>query len=124
MNANIIRAIQQAGFSVYMRSIEDTWLHFTDGENIGYLQNDRLGGLSISTVHVPNYTSGTGFKIAKGLSVDDIRCAETLKKAFAMAPAWALSSSVASVKKWKSLDAFLSAGPWNRGFRLVNEQEH
>jgi hypothetical protein len=123
MDANIIQAIQQAGFSVYMRSLGDTWLYFTDGENIGYLQNDSLGGLSLSTVHVPNHTSGAGFKIAEGLSVDDIRCAETLKKAFAMAPEWALRSSVASAKKWKSLDAFLSANSWNRGFRLVDGQE-
>ncbi len=121
MDTGIIRAVQQAGFSVYMRNPGDSWLYFTGGKSIGYLQDDRLGGLSLSTVHVPNITSGTGFKIMEGLSAIDIADAEILKKAFAIAPGWALQSSVASVKKWPNIDAFLSANQWNSGFHLVDE---
>jgi hypothetical protein len=69
MSPEIIEQVTAAGFDVYMRDPKDTYMFFTDGKNIGYLQDDRLAGLTLSTVHKANRSTGTGFRIAEGLSL-------------------------------------------------------
>ncbi len=39
-----------------------TYVHYTDGVRIGYVQKGLLG-IEYSTCHVPNEYSGTGFKV-------------------------------------------------------------
>lgn len=117
----VIKAIQVAGFSVYMRNPTDTWCYFTDGKNIGYLQTDSLKGLSISTVHIPNCTSGTGYGLTEGrLRIEDI--SETvLRDAFILAPSWADQRSRASVVKWKDWETFSKANKW-ADYKLVEAE--
>ena len=62
MKPEIIKALADAGFSVYMRKgsgLNATYAYFTDGVNIGYVQETRfIGDVDISTVNVPDRTNG------------------------------------------------------------------
>jgi hypothetical protein len=112
-----LQALFDAGFSVYMRNHGDTYAYFTDGQNIGYVQENSMDGVSLSTVHYANKTTGTGFRIANGL--DNLR-PETLRLAFALAPSWASQIACESVRKYASLAAFLAANSWGGGLKPVD----
>ena len=67
MDSSVIAKVQSLGFNVWMRKSTDTWMIFAtkDDKQLGYMQEERLGGpLSISTVHIPSTSHGTGFSIA------------------------------------------------------------
>lgn len=113
MLPEIIDAVKSAGFDVYMRNEGDSWLLFTDGTRIGYLENSRTTGLRISTVHVPNVHSGTGFAIIDGLAIGDLTRA-TLSEGFQYAPDW--GRHIASVRKWRDFEAFHDANSFNRAY--------
>lgn len=107
---NILDLIKQAGFQVHMRHVNDNWCYYTDGTQIGYLQQDRLGVVSISTVHKPNSITGTGFSM--GATLD-------LPRGFIHSPGWADSRDRASVVKFKDWDAFVKSSPWNKEYQHV-----
>lgn len=112
-----IPAIIKAGFSVYMRNPDDTWLYFTDGTRIGYLQASRMGSAySLSTVHVPSSQHGTGFAAGE-LQSDNELTAETLSRAFMHAPHWAHDTG--SVRKWRDFEAFKKSSRFNADYNLV-----
>ena len=116
ISQNTIDAIHKAGFRVYMRTPSDSWLYFVDdADRIGYAQETRIGFVSISTVHVPNKYTGTGFIL------DDIPSlsADNLAKAFVKAPIWATGSDRASVKKWASWEAFKASSPFNADYKMI-----
>lgn len=116
MDKAIIDAVAAAGFDVYMRDLKDTWLLFTDGQNIGYLQAPRGDGWSISTVHMPNSTTGTGFQIDRYLATFD---RASLARAFVHAPRWASGRDVASVRKYRDIEHYRASGPFNAEYRLI-----
>lgn len=119
MDKTTIARVQSFGFKVYMRDPADTYMLFTDesGELIGYLQQERFGvAYSISTVHIPNTQSGTGFQVAR---LEDAFDKEKLEQAFAHAPAWADNRSRSSVKKWRDIEHYRSASSFNDGYALV-----
>lgn len=99
-------AIAAVGFSVYQSpdSHWRTYAFFTDGRNIGYLENNRLEGLRLSTVHVPNRDSGTGFGMGPLATITR----EALSVAFAWAPDWAGQRDRDSVRKFPSVAAFMA----------------
>lgn len=98
--------IAAAGYDVYMPSEGmQTYAFYTDGVRIGYIQRDYFGGWSISTVHVPNHETGTGFRVGEMNAI----IPEVLRDAFMHAPSWADSQDRASVVKWKDMDAFLAS---------------
>jgi len=111
----IIGHVQNAGFKVYMRGADTTWLYYTDGVHIAYMQWDQSGFVTISTVHIPNNATGTGF------CLDDIPALtlEHLQKGFHIAPAWARMSEAPRVKKFANWDAFVSSSSFNSGYELV-----
>lgn len=123
---SVIDAVAAAGFDVYMRDPRDTYLLFTDGKNIGYLQDDRLAGYCISTVHMPNTTTGTGFQIERHVSGFT---PEMLRRAFATAPSWAAQREFrfpfygdvqyGSVRKYRDMEHYLCSDSWHAGYRLV-----
>ena len=43
MQRDIIDSVIAAGLEVWMRNEDDTWMIFTDGTRLGYLQADRHG---------------------------------------------------------------------------------
>lgn len=116
MDFLIVKKIIDLGFKVYMRDDKDTWLIYTDGTNIGYLQDDRGMGLSISTVHKPNHTTGTGFLAIKGLGTVAL---SDLKVGFIICPVWASQTDRESVKKYKDIYEFLNANPFNKQYREI-----
>lgn len=122
MDTKIIAAVQKAGFTVYMRKTTDSWLIFTDadGKNVGYLQ-DGWRGLSLGTKHVPNRTTGTGFSLTEFMSPADLT-REKLEKAFVVAPGWATSDDVKSVRKWRDIREFMAADLFNGEYGNVPPQ--
>lgn len=87
MNTEMINSIKIAGFDVYMRNTNDTYCFFTDGTNIGYMQESYFqGGYDLSTVHVANIVCGTSFSIERECHAPITR--EQLLKAFAVCPSW------------------------------------
>ena len=114
MKQEVIDAIAAAGFDVYMSGPTDTWLIFTDGKNLGYMQDGRLEGLTLSTVHKPNTTTGTGFGMG---AVPEIT-REALARAFVIAPDWA-GRVVSSVRKYRDIEDFRSCDSFNAAYKLV-----
>lgn len=119
MDKRVIAKVQSFGFSVYMQNPEkDTWLYFTDGTHIGYLQYDRIEGYSLSTVHVPNQKTGTGFQVEQRVSDFD---KTMLERCFITTPEWARDEGARrSVVKWRDIDHFRSGSPFNREYKLVD----
>ena len=117
MRPEIIQAITDAGFDVYMRDLKDTYCDFTDGQNIGYLQEGRFGGVDLSTVHIPNRASGTGYSVEQDVDIARID-AEMLSRTFE-APDWARNRDAAVTRKWPSLEAFLTADSWQMKLKLI-----
>lgn len=102
-------AIAAAGFAVYMPTAGmQTYAFYTDGTRIAYLQRGYFGGFDLSSVHVPNRNSGTGFRIAEGLGLSDLT-RDKLEQAFVTAPAGASTTDRASVVKWRDMEAFLAS---------------
>lgn len=111
MKEETIAAIKATGLKVYMRKPKDTWLYFTDGTRIGYLQEHPYRGVCTSSVHVPNGDTGTGFQIDDGIAEITF---DNLARAFCIAPSWAFSRYRASVVKFRSMDAFINSCMFNR----------
>lgn len=112
MNRNLtheeINAIAEMGFKVYMTTNPhfQTYCFYSDGARIGYLQKEDLtGGLSISTVHLANRQTGTGYRMSQDFPLTR----EALEMGFAFAPEWALQRDLPSIRKYKSLEDFLSS---------------
>lgn len=117
MDAHVIAKVQSFGFQVYMRDLDkDSWLYFTDGTHIGYLEVSRLGGYHLATVHIPNKSSGTGYSIERD---SDELTKEDLLRCFIHAPHWARSADRDPVVKWRNMEQFLNADSFNKGYRLI-----
>ena len=116
MDKHVIDAVAAAGFDVWMRDLKDTYMLFTDGKNIGYLQNDRMAGYTISTVHKPNTTSGTGYQIERHVTTFT---KEMLQNAFVRAPHWAYGRDIDSVRKYKDMDDYRAGNSFNASYQLV-----
>jgi hypothetical protein len=103
---NTLDAIAAAGFSVYQNPDPrwQSYAYFTDGQNVGYCQNSRFGGLTLSTCHVPCRECGTGFGM--GEASDLTR--EALSVAFVRCPDWASATDRAAVRKWSDVAKFLA----------------
>jgi hypothetical protein len=118
MDKAIIDAAAAAGFDVYMRDLRDTWLIFTDPDTgrIGYLQAPRGDGYSLSTVHMPNTTTGTGFQVDRYLSSFDRK---SLQRAF-LTPDWASGRDRDSVRKYRDIEHYRAANPFNAEYKLAS----
>jgi hypothetical protein len=117
VNKETIAKVQSYGLDVYMRNETDSWLIFTDGKRIGYLDTGGTFGLfNLCTVHKPNRTTGTGFQVGRHEASFD---KAALESCFAFAPAWAHGGDRETVKKYRDIADFLNADDWNRGYRKV-----
>lgn len=115
----LIDMAKRAGFRVYQRDPEkDTWFYFTDGTHIGYCQfPDRLPS-SLTTVHQPSTSAGTGFAFADGPEVT----AESMKQcAHTHCPAWFNRTGwSSSVHKFRDWEHFTRSSKFNSEYRLVD----
>jgi hypothetical protein len=121
LSPETIKAVHGAGFDLYM-SEDPRWASygfFTDGTRIGYIQEGGFEGVTLSTVHVPNRQTGTGFGMGSSEGCD--RAA--LETAFCNAPGWASNTDRASVTKYANFEAFLAARPSFSGKLVKVEKE-
>lgn len=107
--------IRRLGFRVFMRDPSDPYCFYTDAEGkaIGYVQSSLGGGYDVSTVHIPNTTTGTGFRVCTSLRK---LTSEDLQRGLDT-PDWVRGKDRASVVKWRSIDHFKSASRWNATFK-------
>lgn len=108
LTPEILDAIAALGFDVYQSSDPrwQSYAFFVEGDGIGYIENDRLYGLTLSTVHIPNRTTGTGYSLRDTAGPFEMT-RQYLSLAFMHSPAWASDAMRKSVAKWPSVDAFL-----------------
>jgi hypothetical protein len=123
MSPEIIKAVLGTGLKVYMRSVKDSYLYFTDGTRVGYLQYNPVGGLQIGTVHKPNTRTGTGFMLGNIPAINR----EELDKAlvqfpFGFTPPLTGAERDATVP-FANMDKFLSSSPWNKTFTEITSVE-
>lgn len=117
MDKKIIAKVQSFGFDVYMRNPEqDTWLLFTDGKHIGYLHYHPMEGFTLSSVHKPNMTTGTGILVKRAADSFD---KEDLERCFAVAPGWLPRDGITSIVKWRDMGEYRQASSFNADYRLV-----
>lgn len=72
-----------------------TYCFYTDGERIAYAQWPGYE-TSVSTVHMPNLSNGTGFRIADTITPGTLR--EAL---YCVSPAWHRGKRVAKYRSWE-----------------------
>lgn len=115
IDSKLIAKVQSFGFDVYMRQPDATYMIFTDGTHLGYLQVGKAG-ISLSTVHRTNSNIGTGFGVGErdaDLTKDDlIAC-------FITAPFWASPHHRGQVKKWRDIEQYRASSPFHAGYELV-----
>jgi hypothetical protein len=116
MDKAVIDAVAAAGFAVYMRHINDSFLLFTDGKNIGYLQDSRGRGLSLTSVHKANRTTGTGFALGELAEINR----ETLSQAFVHCPSWARHDA-GTVRKYRDIEEYRAENSFNAAYAVVAE---
>ena len=106
IDARMLLQLLDMGYDIYMpkSGAWKTYCFYTDGRNIAYLQRASIGsGYSISTVHKPNRSTGTGF----GLGVEGFYPTnKEIKNGFTDWPNWASLSDRESVKKYKDFNEF------------------
>ncbi len=107
MANEIVKMLKDAGLQVWMRKPEDEYCFVTDGTRIAYVQWSDYR-TSVSTVHMPNKYTGTGFGMFDEITPENVRRAMVT-----VAPAWA--RDVQSVKKYKNWASYHSADSWNSG---------
>lgn len=80
MIQELIQEAKRQGFTVYAPETLTTYFWFTDGDRIGYAQDNRQGP-SFSTVHKPCNHAGTGYKT------------ESMNRALEHRPSWAANGA-------------------------------
>lgn len=116
LTQEVIDKIKAAGFDVYMYEPGASWLIYTDGTQVAYLQDNRFGGLNISTKHHPNKHHGSGFIAVENLEVNDLT-REILERGFMTMPHWA--DHRYPVRKYKDIEEFLASGYFSPRYRKV-----
>ena len=111
MKNEYIEMMKAQGWKVYKRTPEGIfkceYCYCTDGTNIAYVQWSD-GRPQVSTVHLPNKQTGTGFQFA-----DSITPASVRKAMDCVAPSWASNKDRARVHKWKNWEEFHKANSFN-----------
>ena len=104
-----IEAIQAIGAKAYIRPGKRncTWVYYTRGNDIAYLQCGDFSGYHVSTVHKPNTETGTGFRLTCD-SVYDLNPI-ILESGFCRAPSWASGSQRTSVQKYENPKLFFES---------------
>lgn len=117
MRPETIAKIQSLGFSVYMRKLADSYCIFTDGTRLGYFQeNSGFGGFTMSSVHMPNQRTGTGFQVARHVDYFDKRLLEECLATHC--PNWSRGDE-GTVKKYRDIEHYRNRDTWNAEYQLV-----
>ena len=103
-----VALFKAAGFQVWMRKANDSHCLVTDGKRIAYVQWSNYSNPGVSTVHKPNKTTGTGFRISDEITIPLVSLAMAM-----IAPSWADSRDIASVRKYRDWTEFHSSDSFN-----------
>lgn len=120
MKIEIIKAVQAAGFDVYMLDgnvDKYTWCFYSDPATkaIGYLQKTYFGdGVDISTVHVPSAKVGSGSNVLQNVAVTPAN----LRQGLAHVARW-WKGDPSQVRKYRDIEHWRSANPHNGSHVLV-----
>lgn len=116
------KELKKAGFRVFV-SKDDGYTYgyaVTANEELAYFQYDGFDGWAVSTVHLPNKVSGTGYRIdydpQKSLADNIMIAAKTF------VPVWARRDR-GTVKKFAGLEAFMNYHSGWRCEHLVELEE-
>ena len=93
---DLIQSLKDKGYQVFGPCALTTYVWFTNGVNIGYVQIDRLEGIRYSSVHKANKYTGTGF-IADGA-----------EDALSYVPSWVSHTERVSIVKFKDMEEFIA----------------
>src|ERR1043165_9099623 len=99
-----------------MRDPKDSWLYYTDGTHISCLQHNIYDGISVSTVHIPNQKTGTGFRVESGYE----SVGKTILETAFHIPSWASTTDREASKPFKDINQFLQSSSWNQGYKKVD----
>lgn len=95
MISDLISQAKANGFDVYAPENITSYFYITKDNKIGYCENNNLIGPKYSTVHKPNKSSGTGFKV------------DNMQDTLMHSPYWAGGLSE-TVIKYKSKEEFIN----------------
>ena len=98
--------LKEAGLTCYWSNQPQwrTWLHIGDDTGVCYVQV-TYGTFQLSSVHVPNRTSGTGYQLHESLSMEDIT-PELIHEAMQIGvPHWHRGDSIP--EKYTSIEDYL-----------------
>lgn len=103
-----VALIVACGYRVFMRQPGDEYCYFTDaeGKRIGYAQWSSHRP-SVSTVHIPCRSAGTGYAAGGDITP------ETLAHALTMTVPYWDAGNAGNVRKWLSWSAFQRASSFN-----------
>lgn len=120
MNDTMTKAIEmlrEEGFHIHMRDEGDTYAYYTDGKSIAYFEWDRPSGWNLSSVCIPNATTGSGYALLRGATLAEFKA--KAKAAFWDIPEWVLNRDLKSWRRYPSWEAFAKASKWNAGYKRV-----
>lgn len=124
---NACDRLNELGFDIYVSPATSSWPivthgYYTDGERIAYFQADHYGsGVDICTVHIPNRTSGTGFRVHDCIGSAAITEQEA-EQGFASYPIWASANDRKSVKKYSSIADFKERSSFHNNLTLLTKE--
>ena len=105
-----IDSIKGFGFKVYQRKDSDSWVYYTLNDSIAYLENAYFGGFNISSVHIPNVSTGSGYQIKRDVVLDKWN----LMQGFS-GPSWTNCRS----NPFKDMDSFINSCAFNNSYREI-----
>ncbi len=94
----------EAGLKVYVTKEDFSWGYFTDGAGIGYFQ---VGDTGMSTCHIPNTSTGGGFRMYDFL---DVGFAQNIVDG--CRPHWVSNSDSRLSIPWGSWERFAAKSTW------------
>jgi hypothetical protein len=106
IDSAVVATVKALGFNVFMAKAVDSYLFFTDGTRIGYLENRHGEGLHLTTCHIPNILTGSGFAVGPLQALTR----PELESAFRI-PEWVYGRDRAASRPWKNWAAFAARHP-------------
>jgi hypothetical protein len=110
-----VEQIKAAGYRIFMRNRADSYAIFGDDTGVAYVQFEPMAGYTVSTSHVPNKESGTGYQIER--HVPELT-PEMLRRAVkTVVPSWHRHDKAPT--KYASVDAYTERDAWTRSYSEV-----
>lgn len=114
-----INTIIKQGFKVYMRDTDDSYAYIESEDGICYIQHSRITGYSITTVHKPNKSTGTGYGLYSDVGrVTPKMLNEAIRTRY---PHWDYGAP--SVSKYTSMEHYTKGSKFNTIYKQVHRDD-